>query len=67
VPLEAPDGVTVNWGAARAQMTVSDLALNDYSSIPNGLFRHLRLRHQLERPERGRGPLARDGAGGLDG
>ena len=34
----APDGVTVNWGAARAQMTVSDLALNDYSNIPNGLF-----------------------------
>jgi hypothetical protein len=38
VPLQAPDGVTVNWGAARAQMTVSDLALNDYGNIPNGLF-----------------------------
>jgi hypothetical protein len=39
VPLHAPDGVSVNFGAGKAQMTVSDLALVDFFDIPNALFR----------------------------
>jgi hypothetical protein len=39
VPLLQPDGVTVNFGAGKAQMTVTDLALDDYFDIPNALFR----------------------------
>jgi hypothetical protein len=37
--LHAPDGVTVNFGAGKAQMAVADLALVDYFDIPNALFR----------------------------
>jgi hypothetical protein len=33
--------VTVNFGAAKAQMTAENLALFDYFSIPNALFRFL--------------------------
>jgi hypothetical protein len=38
VPLQAPDGVTVNFGAGKAQMTATELAVSDYFLIPNGLF-----------------------------
>jgi hypothetical protein len=38
VPLQAPDGVTVNFGAGRAQMVAADLPTFDYFNIPNGLF-----------------------------
>jgi hypothetical protein len=38
VPLHAPDGVTVNFAAGKAQMTVTDLALVDFFDIPNALF-----------------------------
>jgi len=31
--------VTVNFGAGKAQMIATDLALEDYFSIPNALFR----------------------------
>jgi hypothetical protein len=41
VPLQAPDGVTVNFGAGRAHMTATDLALQDYFTIPNALLRFL--------------------------
>jgi hypothetical protein len=41
VPLEAPDGVTVNFGAGKAHMVATDLAAPDYFSIPNALFRFL--------------------------
>jgi hypothetical protein len=41
VPLQAPDGVTVNFGAGRAQMTAHDVPSPDYFSIPNALFRFL--------------------------
>jgi hypothetical protein len=39
VPLRAPDGVTVNFGAGKAQMTATDLPVIDYFDIPNALFR----------------------------
>lgn len=39
VPLQAPDGVTVNFGAGKAHMTASDLAVQDYFDIPNALLR----------------------------
>lgn len=39
VPLRAPDGVTVNFGAGKAHMTATDLAVEDYFDIPNALFR----------------------------
>jgi hypothetical protein len=39
VPLQAPDGVTVNLGAGKANMVATDLALEDYFTIPNALFR----------------------------
>jgi len=39
VPLQAPDGVTVNFGAGKAQMSVSDLPVIDYFDIPNALLR----------------------------
>jgi hypothetical protein len=38
VPLHAPDGVTVNFGAGKAQMTATDLPTTDYFDIPNALF-----------------------------
>jgi hypothetical protein len=37
--LEAPDGVTVNFGAGRGQMTATDLPVLDFFDIPNALFR----------------------------
>ena len=39
MPLEAPDGVTVNFGAGRAHMTAAHLPVADYFDIPNALFR----------------------------
>jgi hypothetical protein len=39
VPLQAPDGVTVNFGAGNAQMMATDLPVSDYFDIPNALFR----------------------------
>ena len=39
VPLQAPDGVTVNFGAGKAQMMATDLSVIDYFDIPNALFR----------------------------
>jgi hypothetical protein len=41
VPLLAPDGVTVNFGAGRARMTATDMAVEDFFNIPNALFRFL--------------------------
>jgi hypothetical protein len=41
VPLQAPDGVTVNFGAGKAHMTATDMALEDYFNIPNALFRFM--------------------------
>jgi hypothetical protein len=38
VPLTA-DALTVEFGAGRASMNVSNLALNDFFNIPNALFR----------------------------
>jgi hypothetical protein len=37
--LEAPDAVTVNFGAGKAHMTATDLPVSDYFNIPNALFR----------------------------
>ncbi len=37
--LEAPDGVTVNFGAGKAQMTATDLPTIDFFNIPNALLR----------------------------
>jgi hypothetical protein len=39
VPLQAPDGVTVNFGAGKAQMSATDLPVLDFFDIPNALFR----------------------------
>ena len=39
MPLQAPDGVTVNFGGGKAEMTATDLAVEDYFDIPNALFR----------------------------
>ncbi|HEY1368599.1 MAG TPA: hypothetical protein VGF23_15870 [Gaiellaceae bacterium] len=39
MPVQAPDGVTVNFGAGKAQLTATDLAVEDFFDIPNALFR----------------------------
>jgi hypothetical protein len=39
VPLHSPDGVTVNFGAGKAQMMATDLPVTDFFDIPNALFR----------------------------
>ena len=41
VPLKSPDGVEVQWAAGKARMAATDLALEDYFTIPNALFRFL--------------------------
>jgi hypothetical protein len=41
VPLQAPDGVSVNFGAGKAHMSVADMVVEDYFNIPNGLLRFL--------------------------
>jgi hypothetical protein len=41
VPLEAPDGVDVQWAAGKGRMTATDLALEDYFNLPNAFFRFL--------------------------
>jgi hypothetical protein len=38
VPLEAPDQLTVHFGAGEARMTMTDLRLLDFFDIPNALF-----------------------------
>lgn len=39
VPLIAPDGVDVQFGAGKANMVATNMALQDYFDIPNALFR----------------------------
>jgi len=39
VPLTAPDGVDVQYGAGKARMTATNLSLLDYFNIPNAFFR----------------------------
>jgi hypothetical protein len=39
VPLIAPDGVDVHFGAGKARMVATNMKLEDYFDIPNALFR----------------------------
>jgi hypothetical protein len=41
VALQAPDGVSVNFGAGKAHMSATDMVVEDYFNIPNALFRFL--------------------------
>lgn len=41
IPLKSPDGVDVQWAAGKGRMTATDLALEDYFTIPNAFFRFL--------------------------
>jgi len=41
LPLNPPDGISIEFGAGKANMTGSNLAMEDYFTIPNALFRFL--------------------------
>ena len=41
MPLGTRDAVKVNFGAGRAQMTATDLPVEDFFTIPNALLRFL--------------------------
>ena len=41
VPLNPPDGISIEFGAGKANMIAGDLAMEDYFTIPNALFRFL--------------------------